>query len=75
MEDQGAAPGGVEASLPLCLTAREGDVGHVEEGQWVGLCVEHPALQGHQLISGEQQVQVPGVGRRERQRDKEVFMI
>lgn len=63
-------PGGLEApwSLPLALAPWEGEVGKVQYRQGVGLRVEHPALQRHQVITGEQQVQIPG---EERGRGKE----
>ena len=46
------------------LAAGQGDVPQVEHGQRVGLCVEHPAVQRQQVITGEEQVQVPGAGGR-----------
>lgn len=47
--------------LPLeRLAAGQRDVAQVEDGQRVGLRVEDPALQRHQVVAGEQQVQVPG---------------
>lgn len=50
-------------SLPLRrLAAGQGDVAQVEDREWVSLCVEDPALQRHQVVAGEQQVQVPGGG-------------
>lgn len=55
--------------LPLSwLTARQGDVTQVEDRKWVGLRVEDPVFKRHQVIAGEQQVQIPeGGGRRERE--------
>lgn len=50
-------------SLPLGLAPWEGEVGQVQYRQGVGLRVEHPALQRHQVITGEQQVQIPGQDR------------
>lgn len=54
--------------LPLSrLTARQGDVAQMEDGEWVSLCVEDPTLQRHQVVAGEQQVEIPdGAGRRVR---------
>lgn len=49
--------------LPLRrLAARQGDVAQVEDRERVSLCVEDPALQRHQVVAGEQQVQIPGGG-------------
>lgn len=49
--------------LPLSrLAAGEGDVAQVEHRKWVSLCVENPALQRHQVIAGEQQVEIPAGG-------------
>lgn len=48
--------------LPLGrLAAGQRDVAQVEDGQRVGLRVEDPALKRHQVVAGEQQVEVPVV--------------
>lgn len=44
------------------LTARQGDVAQVEDGKWMSLCVEDPALKGQQVVAGEQQIQIPEGG-------------
>lgn len=44
------------------LAAWQGDVAQVEDGKWMSLCVENPALQGQQVVAGEQQVQIPEGG-------------
>lgn len=68
---QVAPPGAAveEEEMPVCLplsrlTARQGDVAQVEDRKWVSLRVEDPTLQRHQVVAGEQQVQIPegGVG-------------
>lgn len=60
---KGASEGGVcppgESALPLGLAARQGDVAQVQDGQRVGLCVEHPVLKRQQLIAGEKQIEIP----------------
>lgn len=50
--------------LPLRrLAAGQGDVAQVEDRKRVSLRVEDPTLKGHQVVAGEQQVEVPVVGR------------
>lgn len=44
---------------PRRLAAGEGDVAQVEDGERVGLRVEDPALKWHQVVAGEQQVEIP----------------
>lgn len=57
------APPGASC-LPLRrLAAGQGDVAQVEDRKWVSLRVEDPTLKGHQVVAGEQQVEVPVVGR------------
>lgn len=67
MAPPGAAAEEVHGCLPLDrLTAGQGDVAQVEHRERVGLRVEDPALQRHQVVAGEQQVQIPeggGAGR------------
>lgn len=51
---------------PICLPPRrlaagEGDVAQVEDRKWVRLRVEDPALKWHQVVAGEQQVEIPVV--------------
>lgn len=47
--------------LPLSgLAAGQGDVAQVQDGKWVSLRVENPALERQQVVAGEQQVQIPG---------------
>lgn len=41
------------------LAAWQGDVAQVEDGKWMSFRVENPALQGQQVVAGEQQVQIP----------------
>lgn len=49
--------------LPLRrLAAGQGDVAQVEDRKWVSLRVEDPALKRHQVVAGEQQVEIPVVG-------------
>lgn len=48
----GERPPGVSA-LPLGLAARQGDVSQVQDGQRMGLRVEHPVLKRQQLVAGE----------------------
>lgn len=49
--------------LPLSrLAARQGDVAQVEDRKWVSLRVKDPTLQRHQVVAGEQQVQIPEEG-------------
>lgn len=48
----------------VCLSlrrfaARQGDVTQVEDRKWVSLCIEDPALQRQQVVTGEQQVKIP----------------
>jgi len=52
---RGRAPPGASA-LPLGLAARQGDVAQVQDGQRVGLRVEHPVLKRQQLIAREKQI-------------------
>lgn len=56
--------GGAPWWPPLCLplAAGEGDVAQVEDGKRVSLRVEDPALKRHQVVAGEQQVEIPVVG-------------
>lgn len=67
MAPPGAAAEEVHGCLPLNrLAAGQGDVAQVEHRERVGLRVEDPALQRHQVVAGEQQVQIPeggGAGR------------
>lgn len=57
------APPGASC-LPLRrLAAGQGDVAQVEDRKRVSLRVEDPTLKGHQVVAGEQQVEVPVVGR------------
>lgn len=44
------------------LAPRQGDVAQVEDRKRVSLSVENPALQRHQVVTGEQQVQIPEGG-------------
>lgn len=47
--------------LPMSwLAARQGDVAQVEDRKRVSLRVEDPIFQRHQVVAGEQQVQIPG---------------
>lgn len=49
--------------LPLRrLAAGQGDVAQVEDRKRVGLRVEDPTLKRHQVVAGEQQVEIPVVG-------------
>ncbi len=54
---KGASEGGErppgESALPLGLAARQGDVAQVQDGQRMGLRVEHPVLKRQQLVAGE----------------------
>lgn len=64
MAPPGAAAEEVHGCLPLNrLAAGQGDVAQVEHRERVGLRVEDPALQRHQVVAGEQQVQIPEGGR------------
>lgn len=50
--------------LPLRrLAAGQRDVAQVEDRKWVSLRVEDPALKRHQVVAGEQQVEIPVVER------------
>lgn len=56
-------PGGLR--LPLRrFAAGQGDVAQVEDRKRVSLRVEDPTLKRHQVVAGEQQVEIPVVGRR-----------
>lgn len=59
---QVAPPGGPPRLPPRRLAAGEGDVAQVEDGKRVSLRVEDPALKRHQVVAGEQQVEIPGGG-------------
>lgn len=59
---QVAPPGGPPRLPPRRLAAGEGDVAQVEDGKRVSLRVEDPALEWHQVVAGEQQVEIPVVG-------------
>lgn len=57
-----APPGAL--GLPLRrLAAGQGDVAQVEDRKRVSLRVEDPTLKGHQVVAGEQQVEIPVAGR------------
>lgn len=57
-----APPGGALCLPPRRLAAGQGDVAQVEDWKWVGLRVEDPTLKWHQVVAGEQQVEIPVVG-------------
>lgn len=57
----GGGGGGGPVCLPLSrLAARQGDVAQMENRKWMSLRVKDPTLQRHQVVAGEQQVQIPG---------------
>lgn len=56
------APPGASC-LPLRrLAAGQGDVAQVEDRKRMGLRVEDPTLERHQVVAGEQQVEIPVAG-------------
>lgn len=59
----GGGRGGGPVCLPLSwLAAGQGDVAQVEDRKRVSLRVEDPTLKRHQVVAGEQKVQIPGGG-------------
>ena len=63
----GGGGGGGGRGGPVCLplgrlAAGQGDVAQVEDRKRVSLRVEDPTLKRHQVVAGEQQVQIPGGG-------------
>lgn len=57
------APPGALGLLLRRLAAGQGDVAQVEDRKRVSLRVEDPTLKGHQVVAGEQQVEIPVAGR------------
>lgn len=58
--------------LPLSrLAAGQRDVAQVEDRKWVSLRVEDPTLKRHQVVAGEQQVQIPEEGGRDYRREEQ----
>lgn len=57
-----APPGGAVCLPPRRLAAGQGDVAQVEDWKRVSLRVEDPTLKWHQVVAGEQQVEIPMVG-------------
>lgn len=56
------APPGASRLQLRRLAAGQGDVAQVEDRKRVSLRVEDPTLKRHQVIAGEQQVEIPVVG-------------
>lgn len=56
------APPGASRLQLRRLAAGQGDVAQVEDRKRVSLRVEDPTLKRHQVVAGEQQVEIPVVG-------------